>query len=346
MLKPLPRLRSYFVALLLLWLTFAAISATAATPLVVAHRGASAYLPEHTLAGKALAYAMGADYLEQDIVLSKDGAALVLHDIYLDAVSDVDQRFPDRARADGHYYAIDFTLAEIRQLQVRERSRRDSDQPMFPQRFPRGASRFHINTLDEEIELIQGLNRSTGRQVGLYTEIKDPAWHREQGYDSSAVVLEILARYGYRETNDAVFLQSFDAAELRRIRGELNSRLKLVQLLGEQRWGPAFASTDYTHLRSVTGLREVATYADAIGPWLNHISHLVDGQLVTTTLVTDAHTAGLRVHPYTLRADRLPDYAASFEVLLEHLLIDVGVDGVFTDFPDRVVQFIARRLRP
>jgi glycerophosphoryl diester phosphodiesterase len=128
---------------------------------VIAHRGASGYLPEHTLEAVAMAYAMGADYLEQDVVLTKDDHAIVLHDIHLEAVTNVAQVFPRRARSDGRYYAIDFTLAEIKALQVHERIALPAGAAVYPKRFPVGWSRFEIPTLEEEITLVQGLNKST-----------------------------------------------------------------------------------------------------------------------------------------------------------------------------------------
>ncbi len=167
---------------LLLALGLLVCPAMAAEFAVIAHRGASGYLPEHTLPAKALAYGLGADFLEQDVVLTKDRHPIVLHDIHLDTVTDVADRFPERARADGRYYALDFTLAEIKTLAVHERWDHKNRQPVFAGRFP-SENRLSVPTLAEEIELVQGLNTSTGRDVGIYPEIKKPAWHREQGYD-------------------------------------------------------------------------------------------------------------------------------------------------------------------
>lgn len=316
-----------------------AASGAGSAKIVVAHRGASGYLPEHTLAAKAMAHAMGADYLEQDVVLSKDGVPIVLHDIHVDTVTDVAGMFPDRARADGRFYAIDFALDELRQLTVMERAGLDGKQ-VFPGRFPRGAAAFGIATLAEEIELIQGLNLSTGREAGLYPEIKAPAWHRAQGYDLAATMLAVLADYGYADQDDAVFVQCFDWNETRRVRQELSYRGKLVQLLGENSWGEA--EVDYDALRTRDGLAAIAEVADAIGPWMPHVVTGLDakGRPQITDLVANAHAYGLQVHPYTLRADELPGYAESLEALLRIFLIDADVDGVFSDFPDRAVAFL------
>jgi glycerophosphoryl diester phosphodiesterase len=314
--------------------------AAAAEKIVIAHRGASGYLPEHTLAAKAAAHAMGADYLEQDVVLSKDGVPMVLHDIHIDTVTDVADVFPDRARADGRFYAIDFTLDELKTLTVMERANEHGEQ-VFPGRFPRGASHFEIPTLAEEIELIQGMNLSTGREAGIYPEIKAPAWHRAEGQDISAIVLGVLAEYGYGDPDDPIYVQCFDWNETRRIRGELGWHGKLIQLLGENRWNEA-PDVDYDALRTKEGLAEIAKVADGIGPWMNQIVTGVDasGAAQMTDLVENAHAVGLAVHPYTFRADALPDYADSFEALLEIFLVQADVDGVFTDFPDRAVAFL------
>ncbi len=235
-----------------------------AEKIVIAHRGASGYLPEHTLAAKAAAHAMGADYIEQDVVLSKDGVPMVLHDIQIDTVTDVAEVFPERARADGRFYAIDFSLDELKALTVMERADERGEQ-VFPGRFPRGASSFQIPTLAEEIELIQGMNLSTGREAGIYPEIKAPAWHRAEGQDISRVALGVLADYGYADPDDLVFLQCFDWNETRRIREELGWRGKLIQLLGENDWGEA-PDVDYDALRTKDGLTAIAKIADGIGP--------------------------------------------------------------------------------
>jgi glycerophosphoryl diester phosphodiesterase len=313
------------------------------TPIVIAHRGASGYLPEHTLPAKALAHAMAADYIEQDVVLTRDDVPIVLHDIHLDTVTDVARRFPDRAREDGRFYAIDFTLDEIRTLNVTERFDRRTEVAVFPGRFPAGRGRFEVPTLAEELELIRGLNHSTGRVAGIYPEIKAPAFHRRAGMDISRIVLEALTQAGYTRREDPVFVQCFDAAETRRLREELGTCLRLIQLIGENDWGES--DTDYEFLRTPEGLQQIAGYADGIGPSLNHVVSGVDasGRPVITPLVADAHRCGLAVHPYTLRADALPEFAADFDMLLEVLVDQAGVDGVFTDFPDLAVSFMRRK---
>jgi len=309
-------------------------------PVVVAHRGASGYLPEHTLEAKAMAHAMRADFIEQDVVLTKDDQPVLLHDIHLDTVTNVAQIFPKRARDDGRYYAIDFTLAEIKQLRVTERISLDTKQAVYPKRFPVRKSKFEVPTLVEEFELIQGLNKSTGRVVGIYTEIKSPAWHREQGKDISPIVLNILDQFGYHEKTDRAYVQCFDADELQRIREELKSRLKLVQLIGENDWNES--PTDFEEIRTAAGLRRTAKYVDGIGPWLPHVVAGLDDNRkpIIADLVELAHENNLEVHPYTFRADSLPDYASSMDEVFDIFINHAKVDGLFTDFPDQAVKFL------
>ncbi|MCA9111528.1 MAG: glycerophosphodiester phosphodiesterase [Planctomycetaceae bacterium] len=307
-------------------------------PIVIAHRGASGYLPEHTLEAKALAYAMGADYLEQDCVLSKDDVPVVLHDVQIDTVTDVAKVFGDRARDDGRYYAIDFTVDELKSLRVTERVDHKSGKPVFPGRFPAGKSRFEVPTLAEEIEMIQGLNRSTGKNIGIYPEIKAPAWHHEQGKDLSRILLDVLGENGYLTKKDACFVQCFDVDETRRLREELGCQLQLVQLIGDKKWSSDGAGFDPDFINGE--MKKIAEYADGIGPALPHVISGADasGNPVVTPIITAAHEHGLVVHPYTLRADGMPDWTNDFEALLRMCYVDAKVDGLFTDFPDRAVQ--------
>lgn len=308
----------------------AASPALAADALVIAHRGASGMLPEHTLAAKAAAHALGADCIEQDVVLTADGVPIVLHDIHLDTTTDVAAVFPGRARDDGRFYAADFTLAEVRRMSVTERRDPKTGEAAFPGRFPIGQARFFVPTLAEELQLIQGMDTATGRETCVYPEIKAPAFHRAEGLDVSAATLAVLRDHGYADKSDPVWLQTFDLEELKRLRGELGWEGRLVQLLGENRWGIA-PGTDYDHLKTPEGLAEIATVADGIGPWLKQV---VTGAGVTP-LVADAQAAGLAVHAYTLRADALPPGVADLPALVRLLVVDAGVDGLFTDHPGR-----------
>ena len=320
----------------LLLLPFAALAAET-RPLIIAHRGASGYLPEHTLAAKALAYGQGADFLEQDVVLSKDGVPVIFHDTHIDTTTDVAKKFPGRQRADGRFYALDFSVGELKQLNVTERFNPKTGKAAFPKRFPVGVGSFQVVTLEEEIQFIQALNRSTGRNVGLYPELKAPAWHRKEGRDLSAAVLPLLRKYGYDAKDSACYLQCFEYAEIKRLRGELDWKGKLVMLLGGKGKGPG--ETDFTYLQTDDGLAELAKVVDGIGP---PISSYVTGKSPAERQVTDlaarARKAGLKSHPYTLRADELPPCVASVGELLSALFTDAKVDGLFTDFPDLCIK--------
>lgn len=308
-------------------------------PLVIAHRGASGYLPEHTLEAKALAYGLGADFLEQDLVLTSDNVPVVVHDIYLDTVTDVARRFPGRQRGDGRYYALDFTLEEVKQLQVTERFNAKTGQPVYPRRFPSNQSTFRISTLEEELQMIQGLNRSMGRKVGIYPEIKQPKWHRGQGHDISRIVLPILRRYGYAAKEDACWIQCFEFEELRRLRDELGWRGRLVMLISGAPKGAD--GTDFAYLCTPAGLRELAKIADGIGPDIGRVVKWSDpSHPVLSDLVKNAHSEKLSVHPYTIRIDDLPKNCESPDALHAALFRMAGIDGVFTDFTDVTVTWL------
>ncbi|WP_082633161.1 glycerophosphodiester phosphodiesterase [Lacimicrobium alkaliphilum] len=310
-------------------LVLAFFSVTAiATPLIIAHRGASGYLPEHTLEAAILAYAQGADYIEQDLVLSKDAVPVVLHDIHLDTVTDVAEHYPDRAREDGRFYVIDFTLAELKTLWVNERRDPEGHQ-VYPTRY-RGNGHFRIATFTEQLELIQELNRTTNKQVGLYPEIKAPAFHRQEGQDISQIVMSLLREHDLDRSDARIFLQCFDFDEIKRLRTELNARLPIIQLIGENAWRES--TTDYAYLQSSEGLAEVARYAQGIGPWLPQLIDINSGKPLS--LVKQARAAGLVIHPYTLRVDDLHGEMSWSQWL--KVLKDLQIDGIFTDFPDRI----------
>jgi glycerophosphoryl diester phosphodiesterase len=297
---------------------------------VVAHRGASGYLPEHTLASKAMAHAMNADYIEQDIVLSKDDIPIVIHDILLDDVTNVSEKYPNRKRKDGKYYVIDFTFEELKNLEVTERFDSKTDLQIYPNRFPKGISSFRLHSLQDEIELIQGLNKSTGKNIGIYPEIKNPKFHHKNGKDFSKIVLEILTKYGYSTKDDLCILQCFDAQELERIRKELNSELFLVQLM------------EFSEQKNL--LAFYASYADGIGPWYKHlISSKTTSSFSFTSLVEEAHKLSLVVHPYTFREDSLDEFD-SFEQMIDIIIHQAGADGGFTDFPDRMREILQAKL--
>lgn len=304
-----------------------------AKPTVIAHRGASGYLPEHTLEAFILAYSQGADFIEQDIVVSKDGIPVVLHDIHLQTVTNVESQFPHKARKDGQFYALDFTLAELKSLSVHERQNSQGQQ-VFPNRF-KGQSTFKIATFEEQLILLEQLNRQFNKDVGIYPEIKSPKWHRDQGVDISEKVISMLRKYNWDDANKPIFIQCFDFNELSRLKNKLNVRAKLVQLIGENSWNES--DTDYDYLKTPKGLTEIANIATGIGPWL---PQLIDIPSQTqTALMAEAKKLGLKVHPYTFRKDQLPEGVTSTQAL-DLIFKVLKADGIFTDFTDVVVNYI------
>lgn len=332
--------------------------AFAADKLIVAHRGASGYLPEHTLEAKALGYAQGAGYLEQDLAMTKDDQLIVIHDHYLDRITDVADKFPNRARKDGRYYVIDFTLDEIRTLNFTEGfTMKDGKKvPDYPDRFPVGKSHFSLHTFAEEIEFIQGMEKTLGRPVGLYVETKAPWFHKQEGKDISKATLEVLKKYGYTNRDSRVLFQTFDYPDLKYVKDELMPKmgmnLKTVILITD--WPEEtyeykdgkWTQFDYKFLLDPKNMKEIAKYADGAGP---DYHMLIDekkskkGKIVTNGIVKMFHDAGMVVHPYTIRKDRLPDYARNVDDLYDAVLYKAGADGVFTDFPDLGVKFVEKK---
>jgi glycerophosphoryl diester phosphodiesterase len=293
-------------------------------PIIIAHRGASGYLPEHTEGSKVLAIAQGADYIEQDVVLTKDDIPVVLHDIHLDNVTNVADVFPDRKRKDGHYYAIDFDWAEIQKLSVNERVGRDGKN-QYSDRFP-GSFGQKVMRLEDEIILLQGINQTLGKTVGLYVELKSPSFHlTEKGEPMGEKVLSVLQKYGYDSAESRCYVQCFEADELKRLKAK-GCQLKLIQLLGGLKQGSDFA----------TEMKVIAEYAVGVGPSIPALVQWSGGDSMPKSngFVEAAHAAGLKIHPYTVRADQLPPWSKDVDALHDVLFNTLRVDGVFTDFPD------------
>lgn len=286
-------------------------------PIVIAHRGACGYLPEHTRAAKLLAYGMGADFLEQDVVASRDGRLIVAHDLWLEDTTDVALRYPSRSRNDGHFYVADFTLAELRQLRVKERRAAGSLRLRFENRFSITNMDFALMTLEDEIALIAELNRQTGRRVGIYPEVKAPQWHERQGFDLAGMVVDSLNQNVPDSSAMPVFVQCFDPATVRRLCQQARPDFGVVQLT-------EVSPSQDAHL----------DHGDprlALGP---AIDSLVDGEGELTKFAQRLGRLGLPIHCYTLRTDQLPKWAKSTRHLWQTLTSDVSVAGVFTDFPD------------
>jgi glycerophosphoryl diester phosphodiesterase len=334
-------------------------------PLVIAHRGASGYLPEHTLAAYGVAIEMGADYIEPDLVSTKDGVLVARHENAIallnpdgsvrEATTDVAERpeFASRRATktiDGTpltgWFTEDFTLAELRTLRARERL------PALRVANTRFDGMFPIPTLAEILQLVVEVNqrrreRANGkawRPLGVYPETKHPSYFQGIGLALEEPLVRLLHRYGFNSRQDPVFIQSFETANLRKLAGM--TRLPLVQLLNGsgQPWDFTVAGDkrSYTDLAQPAGLAEIAGYAQGIGANNNLMIPLGGGRLGTpTTLVRDAHAASLVVHGWTFRAENqfLPDEFdhGSDPAALGNLagqikaFLDLGLDGFFTD---------------
>lgn len=342
-------------------------------PIVIAHRGASGYRPEHTLEGYRLAIEMGADFIEPDLVSTRDGHLVARHEPNIAETTDVASRpeyaarrrkaMVDGVEMDG-WFTTDFTLAELRTLRaVQPRADRSHE---FDGRFP-------VPTLEEIIDLAQRESAARGRVIGIYPETKHPTWHCEQGLALEPVLLAALARVGWTTRESPVFIQSFEAGNLRWLRARTGVRLiQLVdggpltpegQVTPAQRWQARGgcrlfdAELPPAHFDLPASFDVVARYADGIGPWKRRLV----GARVTTPgaheesrrhtiapsrFVEWAHDAGLAVHPWTFRNEAkhlAADYGG--DPAAEYLqFFALGVDGVFSDFTDTAVAARARFL--
>jgi glycerophosphoryl diester phosphodiesterase len=287
-------------------------------PMIVAHRGASGYLPEHTLAAYALAIEQGADFIEPDLVITRDGHLVARHERHLGATTDVADRpefaarravKPGRRQAD--WYVEDFTLAELRTLRAR-------------QPFP-GRSRDHdglhpIPTFEEVLALIRDRSAALGRPIGVYPEAKHPEAFRRLGLEFADPLLAALEAHGFGPGGLPVYIQSFEARLLRELRGR--TRIPLVMLLEDEGGRPNVA------------LEEAARFADAVGPAKSLLRDRRTGR--DSGFVARAHALGLAVHPWTFRDDRVaPGFTGPAEEL--RATFALGVDAVFVDFPDTAV---------
>ena len=320
--------------------------------IVIGHRGAAGYRPEHTLASYELAARLGADFLEPDLVVTSDGVLVCRHEPEISETTDVASHPEFAARKttkmlDGEpvtgWFTEDFTLAELTTLAAVERL------PHLRQHNTLFNGRYRIPTFQEMLDLRARLSDELGREVGVYPETKHPTFFRNAGLPLEPRLLETLRRHRLNRADAPVFVQSFEVTSLQQLR-EAGLRTKSVQLLAAS--GAPFdtvaagSGPSYAELSTPNGLRGIARYAQGIGPdKLQVIPHEADGTLgCPTTLVTDAHNAGLVVHPYTFRAENafLPvDYQSSAVPSDHGRAIDeqitylrAGLDGLFTDQPD------------
>lgn len=295
-------------------------------PLVIAHRGASGHRPEHTLAGYTLAVQMGADYIEPDLVSTKDGVLVARHENEIGGTTDVAEKFPARRTrkvVDGDtisgWFTEDFTLAELRTLRAKER---------LAFRSHAYDGQFAVPTFDEVLALADSLGRARGRVVGVYPETKHPTYFQRIGLPLEPALLRALTAHHRNDRNGAVFIQSFEEGNLRVLRRE--TRVPLVLLLS----GGAMTAAR---------LADIATFADAIGVNTRMLVG-ADSAAVPTTLVRDAHAAGLKVHVWTLRPEAvfLPKRYGGDPLAEVREMVRLGVDGIFSDVPDVVVRGLGR----
>ena len=303
-------------------------------PAIIAHRGACGYLPEHTLPAVELAHTFGADYIEQDVVLTSDGVPIVLHDVTLELTTNVATLFPERHRDDGLFYAIDFTLEEIKKLNAHERTDSDGN-PVFSGRYSGTGVEFKVPTLAEEIETIDRLNAASGKRVGVYIELKRPEFHEQEGVDIYQAVLDVLTVFNRLGESAETVIQCFDPETLKRFALEGIFKGPLVQLVLAE--SIANWRGDFEGMQTMSGLKEVAKYAHGIGPDVNLLENMSGGP---SEMVVAAKKLGLFLHPYTLRADSESIPGVNFEALHRKLFTDLEVDGAFTDFADQTRELL------
>ncbi len=344
-------------------------------PLVLGHRGASGYLPDHTLEGYKKAIELGADFIEPDLVATKDGVLIARHEPNITGTTDVAQRAEFAARktkkvVDGvteeGWFASDFTLAEIKTLRaIQPLAERDQSHN----------GKYQIPTLEEVLDLAKSEGTRVGRTIGVYPETKHPTYHVNLGLKLEDRLLAVLSKYGYTSKASPVIVQSFEVSNLKYLRTK--TQIRLVQLVDaddvnangsmslvapyDKPYDFAVAGDPRTFASLLTpeGLKEVKTYADGIGPWKPYLipSKQVDANndgkaddlngdgkiderdrvmMPATAVVPNAHAAGLFVHAYTFRSEarRLASDFKGDPKAEYKLFYNLGVDGVFSDFPD------------
>jgi glycerophosphoryl diester phosphodiesterase len=341
-----------------------------ARPIVIGHRGASADRPEHTLASYREAIAQGADYIEPDLVMTKDSVLVARHENDITGTTNVANHPEFAARKtvktiDGQKYegwfVEDFTLAELKKIHARERL------PKIRPANLRFSVEHDIPTFDEIIALATSESTRLGRRIGIYPETKHPGYHASLGFKMEEALLAQLVRGGYGTRRDPVFIQSFEVGNLVRLRKM--TTIRLIQLMDAE-GGPADHQNYYADMLTPAGLRGVATYADGIGVAKSLVIPLDAGKHLTkpTSLVKDAHLAGLLVHAWTFRPENyfLPTEFANTSGATPPVqafaetpdawrgngageiaaFLAAGLDGVFADHPADAVAALAKLKRP
>jgi glycerophosphoryl diester phosphodiesterase len=322
--------------------------------LIIGHRGSAGYRPEHTLAAYELGARMGADYVEPDLVTTKDHVLVARHEPNITDTTNVADHpeFAGRKTTktiDGvtqtGWFTDDFTLAELKTLRAKERL------PLVRQRNTLYDGRYQVPTFQEVIDLVKRLSRELHRDIGIYPETKHPTYFRAEGLPLEELLVQTLNRNGLNHRGAKVFVQSFEISNLKALNKVL--RVPLVQLLDSPDVKPgdvlaAGGTTTYGDLATAAGLKDVAKYADGVGPFKDYIipRDATNHSLPPTSFVADAHAAGLVVHPYTFRNENqfLPvedrsgggadpnAYGNAFAE--DQRFFAAGVDGIFTDNPD------------
>lgn len=336
---------------------------TGAPPIVIGHRGTAGYRPEHTLESYRYAIELGADYIEPDLVSTKDGVLIARHEnaiatvdpatgAVIESTTDVADHpeFANRKTTkvvDGvsitGWFTEDFTLAEIKTLRAKER---------LPFRDHSRDGLYEIPTFQEVIDLAKQKSAETGRTIGIYPETKHPTYFQSIGLPLEDRLLDVLNKNGYSGPNAPVFIQSFETANLKYLRSKTD--VPLVQLFDDRDVKPydfvvSGDSRTYGDLTSPSELTSIATYANGIGPYKRLIvpTDANNRLLAPTSLIPDAHAAGLLVHPYTFRNEPqylAADYNNNPELEYEQFF-NLGVDGLFSDFSDTAVG-VRNRLYP
>ncbi|MBD2313156.1 glycerophosphodiester phosphodiesterase [Desertifilum sp. FACHB-1129] len=311
------------------------------SPIIIAHRGASGYRPEHTLESYTLAIELGADFIEPDLVISRDGHLIARHENNITETTDVAERAEFATRKTSKiiegktvtgWFSEDFTLAELKTLRAKER---------LPFRNQTYNGQFQIPTFREILQLAQHKTQETGREIGIYPETKHPSYFQSIGLPLEEPLVEILKEFGYTSPDSPLFIQSFEIANLKKLNRLID--VPLVQLLGEENQQPydfvlQGDKRTYQDLTTPAALSQIATYADAIGPSKRLIiPQAQDSQLLPPTpLIQEAHRVGLKVHAWTFRNEACflaPEYQNQPEREYQQFF-QLGVDGVFSDFPD------------
>ncbi|WP_038341912.1 glycerophosphodiester phosphodiesterase [Acinetobacter sp. A47] len=333
----------------------------AAKILVIGHRGASALRPEHTLASYQKAIEDGADFIEPDLVSTRDGVLVARHENEIGGTTNVSTlpQFADRktnkvidgTAFNGGWFTEDFSLAELQQLKARERI------PQYRPDNQKYNDLYPVPTLEQIIELAEAHYKKTGKIIGLYIETKHPTYFQKQNLPLEDNLLKTLSKYKYTRDIAPIYIQSFEVGNLKYLKNQLDlhksiKHVQLIQLYDAADTQPADYVAEnnpktYADLATASGLKEVAKYANGVGPWKNYI--FKDAAMTKpTSFVKDAHQAGLKVHPYTFRPENvhLPDSlkcsadkakqaqrCITGSIKEMQLYFKVGVDGVFTDDP-------------